>query len=74
MEDYPYPETFMEFAASFLALFTGITSACAVTHSRVNIPFVNAEVWLDGLFLPVSVIGRFLDLSAHVGRLKHSQE
>lgn len=43
VEDYPYPETFMELAACFLALFTGTTSA-----RGGNVPFVKAEVWLDG--------------------------
>lgn len=59
MEDYLYLETFMEFAASSLALHTGITSASAVIHTRVNISFLNTEVRLKGLLLPVGVIGRF---------------
>lgn len=77
MEDFPYLETFMEFAACFLAvsyylLFPGTPSAA--THSRVNLPFVNTEVRPDGFLLPAGVTGRFLDVSVHVGRLRHSQD
>lgn len=59
VEDYLHLETFMEFTASSLALYTGITSASAVIHTSVNISFLNTEVRPKGLLLPVGVIGRF---------------
>lgn len=59
VEDYPSRETFMEFSTSFLALYTGITSACSVIHTRVNISSLKTEVQPHGLLLPFSVIGRF---------------
>lgn len=46
----------MEFAASSLALYTGITSASAAIHARVNIYFLNAELRPKGLLLPVGII------------------